>query len=144
MEYRKFDDTYYLRLDIGDEVISSITQVCENENITLAGVQGIGGCKNAVTGVYNLESKSYSEERIEALLEIVSLIGNITEVEGKPFLHAHAVFAYKDDNGITKTLAGHLLSAVIGLTGEIIITPQSGSIGRKVNDELGIKTWDFN
>ena len=34
MDYRRFDNDYYIRLDKDDEVISSLAAVCEKENIT--------------------------------------------------------------------------------------------------------------
>ena len=42
MEYRKFGDTYVLRLDQGEEVMESLRRFAEAEQISLASVQGIG------------------------------------------------------------------------------------------------------
>ena len=42
MEYRKFADTYVIRLDKGEEIISSLQAICEKENIRLGSVEGIG------------------------------------------------------------------------------------------------------
>ena len=143
MEYKKFGDQFYIRLDHGDEIMSSITNFCHENSIHLAEVSGIGGCSIATAGVFDSGNKDYKTETVNKLLEMISLNGNITEVGGKPFLHAHAVFAYKDETGNTKLLAGHLLNAVIGLTGEIVLTPSEGNIGREYNESLGIKTWKF-
>ena len=38
MEYRKFADTYVIRLDKGEEIISSLQAICEKENIRLGSV----------------------------------------------------------------------------------------------------------
>ena len=43
MEYRRFGDTYYVRLDRGDEIISSIMGICEKEHVESAIYSGIGG-----------------------------------------------------------------------------------------------------
>ena len=43
MEYRTPKDTYVIRLDRGDEVISSLTEFCKTENATLGTVQALGG-----------------------------------------------------------------------------------------------------
>lgn len=42
MNYRKFNNTIVLRLDKGDEVITSLKKISELENITLADVSGLG------------------------------------------------------------------------------------------------------
>jgi len=48
MEYRKFADTYVIRLDKGEEIISSLQAICEKENIRLGSVEGIGAADHAV------------------------------------------------------------------------------------------------
>ena len=143
MDYRRFNNDYYIRLDKDDEVISSLVSVCEKENITAGCVKGIGGCREATAGVFDLDKKVYNEEKVTAMLEMISLDGNVTTYEGKPYLHLHATFAYRED-GKTKVLTGHLLSAVIGLTGEIVLSPADGHITRRYIDELGIRVWDFD
>ncbi len=143
MEYRRFDDKIYVRLDKDDEVIDALTQVCAKENLTVAQIQGIGGCESVTVGVFDGEKKVYNDKTVEGLLEMTSLDGNLTCYEGKPYLHLHAAFAYREEGEI-KLLSGHLLKAVIGLTGEIVITPANGRIGRKYIEELGIRVWDFS
>ncbi len=142
MEYRKFNDKYYARLDPGDEVIGSLLRLCEEENIRLAQVQGIGGCCEATVGVFNTEKQAYREKTVKCLLEMLSLDGNVTEYEGKPYLHVHAAFAYREGSEL-RQLAGHLLKATVGLTGEIVITPAEGKLGRKYIEDLGIRVWSF-
>lgn len=142
MEYRKFDDKIYVRLDKNDEIIASLLSVCERQDLSVAQIQGIGGCESATVGVFDMEKKAYNETTVNGLLEMVSLDGNLTYFEGKPYLHLHAAFAYREAGAI-KTLSGHLLKAMIGLTGEIVITPADGRIGRRYIEELGIRVWDF-
>ena len=143
MDCRKFSDKYYIRLDRGDEIIASLGELCKREGITVASVQGIGGCGSAAVGVFDPDSRTYHRQEVTAMLELISLDGNVTEYEGQPYLHLHASFAYHDDRGEAKVLAGHLLEAVISLTGEIILTPADGRITRRYDDALGIRVWDF-
>ncbi|MBQ3264830.1 MAG: DUF296 domain-containing protein [Ruminococcus sp.] len=142
MDYRKFDDKLYVRLDKGDEIITALTAVCEKEKLSVAQIQGIGGCESVTVGVFDADKKCYNETTVEGLLEMTSLDGSLTSYEGKPYLHLHAAFAYCEDGEI-RPLSGHLLKAVIGLTGEIVVTPAKGQIGRKYIEELGIRIWDF-
>ena len=143
MEYRKIDQKYYIRLDKDDEIIESITRLCEDENIKVAQIQGIGGCDSAKVGIFDTERKVYRQRELCCLMEMVSLDGNVTSYEGKPYIHAHASFAYYGEEKKPEILSGHLLEAIIGLTGEIVLTPAVGCIGRKYIEELGIRIWDF-
>ena len=144
MDYRKFGEQYYIRLDKGDEILSSLVMLCEQESIGTARIQGIGGCSNAVVGVFDPEKKDYDREEVTAMLELISLDGNVTVFEGRPYIHAHASFAYRGADGRPAVLCGHLLEAIIGLTGELVLTPAEGRIGRKYIDALGIRVWDFS
>ena len=58
MKVKKIDNTYVLRLEIGDEIIDSIKTLCKQEGITAGTVQGIGAeadprsLQGAVRGEY--------------------------------------------------------------------------------------------
>lgn len=142
MDYRIFNDSYYIRLDKGDEILSALTRLCTQEGVTAASVKGIGGCGRAAVGVFDPDSRTYRRTEVTAMLELISLDGNATLSEGRPFLHLHASFAYHED-GEAKFLAGHLLEAEILLTGEIVLTPADGVITRRFDGDLGIRVWDF-
>ena len=45
MDYRKLGETYYIRMDKGDEIIRTILEICQKEQITSAIFSGIGGCR---------------------------------------------------------------------------------------------------
>ena len=47
MEYREYGDTYYVRMDRGDEIIGNLLALCKNEGITSCTFSGIGGCGKA-------------------------------------------------------------------------------------------------
>ena len=56
MEYRKYGDTYYVRMDRGDEIISELISLCEKEEIASATFSGIGGCGSAQIQTFIPES----------------------------------------------------------------------------------------
>ena len=56
MEYRKIGDNYYIRMDRGDEIISTLLAVCEKESIPSAVFSGIGGCQSAELQVFTPET----------------------------------------------------------------------------------------
>ena len=144
MDYRKFGETYYIRIDRDDEVISSILKVCEKERIKSAIYSGIGGCKNAEIQIFHPDEGRFETESISGMLELVSLMGNIiSDEEGSLCHHTHAMFAYME-NGEHKTIGGHLKSTTVLYTGEIELRPViGGTIGRRQDEETGTGFWNF-
>ena len=59
MDYRKSGNRYILRLNRGEEIISSITDLCRKENIKAASVNGIGATQSVEAGFYDLKKKKY-------------------------------------------------------------------------------------
>ena len=57
MEYKRFNEKIIVRLDPGDELMSSLLNIAEKENILFANVSGIGGSNDVVLGVYDVEEK---------------------------------------------------------------------------------------
>jgi len=158
MEFKKIGETYYVRMDRGDEIISNILDVCRKESISSAIFSGIGGCSNAELQVFIPESGSFETEKIEGMLELVSLNGNVVSGDdGQLYHHTHALFSFKGgtrdvDNivgghqdGQHGMAGGHLKSTTVLYTAEIELRPTvGGSIGRKFDPETGTGFWNFN
>ena len=58
MDYRKFGECYYIRMDCNDEIISTILEICKKENIrsatfSVASYRGEGILATVVKGVCN-------------------------------------------------------------------------------------------
>lgn len=139
MEYRKFDDTYVIRLNKGEEVIESLKEICKNENINLAEITGLGASDLVEIGVFNVQTKEYKTKLFEGMFEITSLIGNATRKDGEVYLHIHINFG--DEDGFVK--GGHLVKTRISATSEIILRKIEGNVGRKLSTEIGLNLLDF-
>lgn len=145
MEYRKIKDTFYVRIDKGENLTDSIKVVCKKENIQAGYFQGIGACDVAVLSTYISERNDFVDHRFTGMLEMVSLMGNVTtDKHDEPFLHSHATFSYLDKDGNVTVTAGHLKEARISYTGEIILHPAAEKIGRKDEPETGIEIWKLS
>lgn len=140
MEYRKFNETYVVRLNKGEEVISSLKELCDKENIKLAEITGLGASNLVEIGVFNVDTKEYNTKTFEGMFEITSLVGNATRKEGSVYLHIHINFG--DEEGNVK--GGHLVQAKISATSEIIVRKIEGEVERKLSDEIGLNLLEFN
>lgn len=144
MEYRKIGETYYVRMDRGDEIISNLLEICEKEAISSAVFSGIGGCESAELQVFIPETGSFETEHLEGMLELVSINGNVVrDNDGKLFHHTHALFSFKND-GQHGVAGGHLKATAVLYTAEIELRPTvGGSIGRMFDPVTGTGFWAF-
>lgn len=49
MEYRKFGDTYLLRMDPGEEILEQVKKLALAEDIRLATVQALGAVRETIS-----------------------------------------------------------------------------------------------
>lgn len=145
MDYRRYGETIYVRMDKGDEVISGILDICAKEHIVSAIFSGIGGCSEAEIQTFIPETGTFETQTIGGMLELVSLTGNvISDDQQKLYHHTHAVFSYKDGEKHC-VAAGHMKSITILYTAEIELRPVvGGSIGRQFNPDTGTGFWKFD
>ena len=95
MEYKKIGETYYVRMDRGDEIISNLLDICRKESILSATFSGIGGCSSAELQVFIPESGNFETEKIEGMLELVSLNGNVVSGDdGQLYHHTLQIMSY--------------------------------------------------
>lgn len=140
MEYRRFNDTLVVRIDRGEEILEKVREVAEKEHIALASVEAIGAADDFTVGVYELSEKKYTPNHFSGAYEIVSLSGTIGTKDGAPYLHLH--MSAGDRNG--HVVGGHLTEARVGLTCEMIIRVIDGTVGRRMDDAIGINLWKFD
>ena len=139
MQYRVFGDPYVVRLQRGEEVLACLRELCEKESISLGTVSAIGAVNHVVVGVYRVDEQKYVANTFDGVMELTSLMGNITEKDGEPYLHLHATFG--DLTG--KVIGGHLNEAVVSATCELFVRKVEGHVGRRLDPETGLNIFDF-
>ncbi len=144
MEYKKIGQTYYIRMDRDDEIISNILNICDKESIPSAVFTGIGGCSDAELQVFIPETGAFETETLTGMLELVSLNGNVVSGDdGQLFHHTHALFSFKKD-GQHGMAGGHLKSTIVRYTAEIELRPTVGGVITRLFDpETGTGFWKF-
>ena len=140
MEYRKIGDTYIVRIQRGEEVVAQLTELCKKEHILLGTITGIGAADRAVIGLYSVEEQVYHKTELKGEMEITAIVGNVSEMNGEPYLHMHITLAGADN--IAK--GGHLNEAWLFATSEIAIRCLDGHVGRKTDEKLGLNLYEFD
>ena len=70
MDYKKYGDAYLVRLDIGDEIMESLTEICRKEKILVGSITGIGTTNHAKIGLLDTDTKVYYPMEYNEDLEI--------------------------------------------------------------------------
>jgi predicted DNA-binding protein with PD1-like motif len=98
----------------------------------------IGAVSSYTIGAYDQKQQVYVTEKEKANLEIVTCAGNISLMDGKPFVHAHIVLG--DEKG--NTMGGHLFSETIIFAGEISLQELKGKpLERTYDEKTGLSLW---
>lgn len=139
MEFKKFKDKYIVRLDKNEEIVDTLKRFCQEQKITLGWVSGIGAVNRATVGLFDASSKQYYARELTGDMEISSLTGNISSMNGEVYLHLHICLS----NIENKTYGGHLTAAYISATGELVVGVIDGSVERKFNPQVGLNTFKF-
>lgn len=139
MEYRKFGDTYLVRMDPGEEILEQVKKLALAEDIHLATVQALGAVREFTVGVFDTVSKTYHANEFSGPYEIVSLTGTIDTMGGDFYCHLH--MSAGDDQG--RVFGGHLNRAVISATYEMVVTLLPGTVDRVRSEDIGLNLWKF-
>jgi len=136
---RKIEGGFLLRLDRGEEVVSSLADFCAREKISFASISGIGAAGGARLAVFDTKTKKYIERDFDGELELVSLAGNAAMDGGKPKIHLHACIA---DHALAAH-GGHLMWARVSATCELVLAVSGSLVERKKDDATGLRLLDI-
>lgn len=130
----KVEDGYVLVLKKDEKLVKSVVDFCIENKIQAGFFSGLGAVQSATVGYYYLKQKRYKFKKINRLVEIASLNGNITKKDGRPFLHAHVVLS----DGKLRPMAGHLKEATVGGTCEIHLRVLNTKFMREADESTGL------
>ena len=139
MQYKKFGNTYVIRMDMGEKIVENIMLFAKSENVKLASVQALGAIGELTIGVYKPNEKQYISKTFKGDYEITSLTGTITQKDLAPYVHLH--ISVGAEGGLV--YGGHLNEAIVSATVEMIVSVIDGKVGRKFNEEIGLNLFDF-
>ena len=140
MEYRKFGDTYVVRIDRGEEILASLTALCRKEDIRLAQVDALGAVDHAIVSVYDVPTKTFFRKEFNEAMEISNLCGTVSRKDGEVYIHLHATLC--DTN--LAAHGGHANELRVSATCEMVVRTIPGEVGRQLDENIGLNLFKFD
>ena len=125
---------YILRFDKGEEIVAGLLEFAELNEVKAAAFNGIGAANYAELGFFDLEKKTYEKQVFAEEVEIISLIGNLAVLAGRPVLHVHGSFGRRDFS----VVGGHVIGLRVSVTCEILLTLLDGRLERRPDSGLNL------
>lgn len=139
MQARKNGDGWILRLDRGEELMSTLGDWMRETAIPGGKVEGIGALRDCELGYFDVASSGYRNVLFPESMEVVSLVANLGWADDQPVVHAHAVLAGPD----LVARGGHLWKGTVSVTVELYVTPSAAPVRRVLDPEVGLKLMDL-
>lgn len=129
---------HVLRLDRGESLRAEVERYAASAGIVGAKVDAVGALEEPELGYYSLAKRRYAKKTLGGIWELAPLAGNITLLDGKPFLHAHVTLGGPK----FRARVGHLFDAKVGVTVELFLTPLTTPLPRIPCETIGLPHWE--
>ena len=139
MKYKRFGEDIVVRLEVGEEVVASLAEIAEREGVTFASVSGIGAADDIAVSVYDVGAKRYFDNEYREPMEITSILGTVSEMDGEPYIHIHLTAGRADGT----VIGGHLKHAVISATCELVLHTVYGRVPRFYDERTGLNLMEL-
>jgi len=126
--------TFAVVFDRGEEVLAGLREFGREANLTAARFTAIGAFSDVLLGFFDPERKEYDQIPLREQAEVLSLIGNVAQHQGKPKVHVHVVVGKRDGTAH----GGHLLEAHVRPTLEVMVVEAPGHLQRTTDEETGL------
>lgn len=138
MNYKLLDavsgTTYALIFESGDEVVAGLKKFANEHRLKASHFTAIGAFSEAELGFFDFAIKDYNKIIVGQQVEVLSLLGDVALYGDESRIHAHVVLGRSDG----MAMGGHLLSAKVHPTLEVILEESPGYLQRRIDRETGI------
>lgn len=129
---------HIVRLDTGEDLLEGITRYVTSQGITAAWLTYLGAVSRAALRYYDQNERVYRDFALDAHLEVLSGVGNVSLLDGAPFVHTHAAFG--DEAGHAH--GGHLNAGTTVFALEVSIQELIGeTLVREPDDCTSLSLW---
>jgi len=126
------------RLPHGGDLLEEIGAVADAHEMQAAELRAIGALQTARLSFYDQATHEYGEFPVDAPVELVGLLGNVSRRDGATAVHAHATLAGHDG----ACVGGHVAPGCVIFACELILQELVGEPLERVHDEVtGLPLW---
>lgn len=126
------------RMSRGDDILERLGTVAREEGIVTGWIQLLGAVETARLAFYDQDEQVYRDIVLDRPCEILNGTGNISVLDGQPFVHLHLTLG--DEEG--RAFGGHVLPGTRVFACEYCIWALSGpELVRRPDAETGLKLW---
>lgn len=127
--------TYAVAMATGEDPSEELLAFAEELGLDGAELTGIGAFSRATLGWFDLEAKDYRRIEVDEQVEVLSFVGNVAVTEeGDTKIHVHLIVGTQDG----RAMGGHLLSAAVRPTLEVMVNESQAHLRRTVDPETGL------
>jgi len=131
------------RLERGDKLPDALLAAAEKHGVKAGRISAIGGVTNLKVTEYDIRERKYTEPLFRAgMTEVLSLAGNLSLRDGRPFFHLHLCGSWQE-NGETRIIAGHLVEAETFVCEFHLIAYDDVDLVREVEPKTGLALWNL-
>jgi predicted DNA-binding protein with PD1-like motif len=129
------------RIERGERLPDALVAIAEKHAIATAWLDGLGAFRWVELCEYDQTEQRYKpSKRIDAPTEILSLQGNMSFRDGKPFAHVHVTVSRETADGI-EVLGGHLVAGEVFACELRIAVYDDLALGRERDAATGLALW---
>ncbi len=139
MKLKRFDGYLVLRLEKGEEIITTLGKTLRDQKICGGFFFGLGVGKDLELGYFDARKQAYAKKEFNDEYEFTSFLGNISTVNEELSIHCHVTITDDDFNAF----GGHLFRGTVPATLEIIVFPFSSALTRKKDEATGLNLLDL-
>jgi len=127
--------TFVLIFNTGDEILSELKRFASEQKLAGSSFKAIGALSRATVGWFDWRTKKYETSAdLNEQVELLSLIGDVAVIDGKPQVHAHMVVGRRDGTAH----GGHLQAAIVRPTCELVLTENPVHLRKQIDPETGL------
>ena len=131
---------FVLVFEIDDDPMTGLLDFAREQRLTAGHFTGIGAFREATLAYFDWQRKEYLHIPVREQVEVLALTGDIALEKHQPKVHAHAVVGKRDGSAH----GGHLISARVRPTLEIVLTQSPSHLRRRMDSSSGLALIDLD
>lgn len=130
---------FLLIFDPGDSFLQPMIEFVRQNQIGGASFTGLGALSEATLAWFDPADGQYKPFHVAEQVECASMVGNISWMNDKPFIHAHCVLGKRDG----KCLSGHVKDLKALPTLEVTLEEHGVRLERRKRPDTGFALIDL-